>query len=164
MNNSKNSGFTAKRNTWNYRQTISAAPEVVFPLLCPVREAEWLGEWTYEMIHSKSGLAEEGCIFSTPGDGEVDTVWIISRQDKENHLIEFTRFTPGSRICVLKVAVTPKDETTSNVDISYTYTGLTVDGNAWVDNFTEDTFLDAVKFWERSMNYFLENGEKYPTR
>ena len=164
MDNSKRSDFTARRIIRNYRQTINAPPKIVFPLLCPVREAEWLDGWKYEMIYSKSGLAEEGCIFSTPGDGEVDTVWIISRQDKENHLIEFTRFTPGSRICVLKVAVTPKDETTSNVDISYTYTGLTVDGNAWVDNFTEDTFLDAVKFWERSMNYFLETGEKYQTR
>jgi len=116
------------------------------------------------MIYSKSGLAAEGCIFSTPGDGEEDTVWVISRYDSKNHLIEFTRFTPGSRTCVLTVATTPMGETASNVDISYTYTGITADGNAWIDNFTEDTFLDAVKFWERSMNHFLETGEKYQTR
>jgi hypothetical protein len=160
MNKSKNPGFKAKRSTWNYRQTIHAAPGVVFPLLCPVREAEWLDGWKYEMIYSKSGLAEEGCIFSTPCHGEEDTVWVISRHDRENHLIDFIRFTPDSRICVLKVAVTPKDETVSTVDISYTYTGLTVDGNAWVDNFTEDTFLDAVKFWEMSLNHFLKTGAK----
>jgi hypothetical protein len=34
--------FDAKRVTRSYRQTINAAPEVVFPLLCPVRESEWL--------------------------------------------------------------------------------------------------------------------------
>ncbi len=164
MKNSKNSGFKAKRSTWSYRQTIKASPGVVFPLLCPVREAEWLNGWKYEMIHSESGLAEEGSIFSTPGDGEKDTVWIISQHDQESYLIEFIRFTPDSRICVLKVAVTPKGETTSNVDISYTYTGITEKGNGWIDNFTEDTFLDAVKFWESSMNYFLETGEKYQTR
>jgi hypothetical protein len=116
------------------------------------------------MIYSLSGLAEEGCVFSTSGDGEEDTVWVISRHDKENRFIEFTRFTPNSRTCVLKVAVTPKGKDTSNVEISYTYTGLTTDGNAWIDNFTEDTFLEAVKGWERSMNHFLETGGKYQTR
>ncbi len=141
MGNSKNSGFTAKRITRSYRQTINAPPDIVFPLLCPVREAEWLDGWKYEMIHSDSGLAEEGCVFSTPGDGEANTVWIISRHDNENHLIEFTRFTPDSRTCVLKVAVISKDEIVSNVDISYTYTGITADGNAWIDNFTEETPL-----------------------
>ena len=160
MDKSKDSGFTAKRINRSYRQTINAPPAVVFPLLCPVREAEWLDGWEYEMIHSESGLAEEDCVFSTPGDGEADTVWVISRHDKENRLIEFTRFTPGSRTCILKVAVTPKGEIASKVDISYTYTGITAEGNTWIDNFTEETFLDAVKFWERSMNYFLKTGEK----
>jgi hypothetical protein len=160
IDDSKDIEFKAKRITMSYRQTISAPPGVVFPLLCPVREAEWLDGWKYEVIHSESGLAEEGCVFSTPGDGEADTVWIVSKYDKVNHLIDFTRFTPGSRICVLTVAVTPKSDEDSNVDISYTYTGITANGNAWVDNFTEDNFLDAVKFWERSMNYFLETGER----
>ena len=160
MDKSKDSGFTAKRIIRNYCQTISAPPDVVFPLLCPVREAEWLDGWEYEMIHSESGLAEEGCVFSTPGDGEADTTWVISRHDKEKQLVEFVRFTPNSRTCVLKVAVTPKGKDKSNVEISYTYTGLTADGNAWIDNFTEDTFLGAVKFWESSMNHFLETGER----
>jgi hypothetical protein len=164
MDNSTKSEFTGRRITRSYRQTINAPPGVVFPLLCPVREAEWLDGWKYEMIHSESGLAEEGCVFTTPGDGEEDTVWIVSRYHRENHFIQFTRFTPGSRTCVLKVAVTPKGSTDSNVDITYTYTGITDDGNAWIDNFTEETFLEAVKFWERSMNYFLETGEKYQTR
>ena len=155
-----NTGFTAKRITRSYRQTINATPGVVFPLLCPVREAEWLDGWKYEMIHSESGLAEEGCIFNTPGSGEEDTVWIISKYDKVNHFIEFIRFTPGSRTCVLDISVTARGETGSNVDISYTYTGTSAAGNTWIDNFTEDAFLEAVKFWERSMNHFLEMGKK----
>jgi hypothetical protein len=160
LDNSKDHGFKATRITRSYGQTINARPGVVFPLLCPVRETEWLDGWEYEMIYSLSGLAEEGCVFSTPGDGEADTIWVISRHDKENHIIEFTRFTPGSRTCVLKVAVNPKGNDTSNVDISYAYTGITANGNAWIDNFTEDMFLDAVKFWEMSMNHFQEVGEK----
>ena len=160
MGKKDNSGFRAKRITRSYCQTINATPEVVFPLLCPVREAEWLDGWQYELIYSESGLAEQGCVFSTPGEGEEDTIWIVTRHDKKNREIEFARFTHRSRTCVLKIAVKPKDSHHSRVDISYTYTGTCPDGNTFIDNLTEDSFLDAVRFWEESMNYFLETGNR----
>lgn len=56
----------------SYRQTIDAPPETVFPLLCPVREAEWLDGWEYEMIYSMSGLIEKGAAFSTANPGAAD--------------------------------------------------------------------------------------------
>jgi hypothetical protein len=37
--------FTAKRVTHTYTQKLDATPERVFPLLCPVREAEWADGW-----------------------------------------------------------------------------------------------------------------------
>jgi len=60
--------FKAKRNTYSYRQIIHARPDVVFPLLCPVREAEWLDGWDYKMIYSESGVVEEGAepVLSVP--------------------------------------------------------------------------------------------------
>ena len=58
--------FSPKRITREYRQTINATPEKMFPLLCPVREADWLDGWRYNMIYSESGLVEEGAVFSTP--------------------------------------------------------------------------------------------------
>ena len=42
--------------------SVDAPPEVVFPLLCPVREYEWLEDWTCEMVFSESGVAEEDCV------------------------------------------------------------------------------------------------------
>ena len=155
-----NSRFTARRITRSYRQTISAAPEKVFPLLCPVREAEWLDGWQYAMIYSESGLIEEGAVFSTPHAGEADTVWIVTKHDPEKREIEFARFTPASRTCVLRLAVSAKAETSSFVDISYTYTATTPAGNAFIESLTEEAFVEAVGFWERSMNNFLDTGKK----
>ncbi len=154
------SSFTARRVTRTYCQTINAAPARVFPLLCPVREAEWLDGWQYTMIYSESGLIEEGAVFSTPHPGEADTVWIVTRHDPRRREIEFTRFTPASRVCVLRVGVRAKDEDKSFVDISYTYTATAPAGNAFIQDFTEDAFLGAVEFWEKSVNYYLETGKK----
>ena len=156
--------FSAKRITRIYRQTINATPEVVFPAICPVREAEWLDGWRYTMIFSRSGLAEEGAVFSTPGDGEADTVWIMTRHDAVQRVVEFTRFTPGSRVCVLRIGVAPDDRGRSLVDIAYTYTAITPAGNAFIDGFTQEKFLAAVTFWEKSMNHWLETGEQLALR
>ena len=57
--------FTSRRVTHEYIQTNAASPERVFPLLCPVREADWIPGWRYKLIYSESGVAELGCIFAT---------------------------------------------------------------------------------------------------
>lgn len=156
--------FTAKRITRSYRQTINASPDEVFPLLCPVREAEWLDGWDYTMLFSQSGLVEEGAVFTTPGDDEEDTVWIVTRHDAVQRVVEFTRFTPGSRVCVLRIGVTAGDQGRSLVDIAYTYTAVTTAGNAFIEGFTEEKFRGAVTFWENSMNHWLETGERLARR
>ena len=155
-----NANFIARRATRTYCQTIHAIPERVFQLLCPVREAEWLDGWQHTMIFSESGLVEEGAVFSTPHDGEAETVWIVTKHDPTTREIEFVRFTPASRICVLRIAVRAKGENSSLVDISYTYTGTTPAGNAFIDRLTDEAFMEAVSFWEQSMNYFLQTGKK----
>ncbi len=152
--------FKAKRITRTYCQTINAIPEKVFPLLCPIREADWLDGWQYTMIYSESGLIETGAVFSTPHEGKEDTVWVVTKHDLEKHEVEFTRFTHKSITCVLKIVVRQKDENSSYVNISYTYTGITSKGNDFIDNYTQESFLEGVTFWEKSMNYFLETGER----
>jgi hypothetical protein len=149
-----------KRMVRTYRQTIDARPEVVFPLLCPVREIEWLDGFSFTMVYSASGLVEEGAVFTTANPGEPDTVWIVSRHDRAARAVEFARFTPGSRTCLLKIGVEPCGEARSFVDVSYAYTTLGEPGREFLDGWTEEAFTRAMVFWERSMNYFLKTGAK----
>jgi hypothetical protein len=156
----KNENFTSKRVTRSYRQTIFAAAKEIFPLLCPVREADWLDGWQYEMIYSESGLAEEGAVFSTPHHDTNQTIWIVTKYDTQNYVIEFARFTPESRTCILKITVTDANNNHSHVDISYTYTALTEMGNSFIDRFTQESFLKSVQFWEDAMNHYIRSGKK----
>ena len=149
-----------KRRHRRYVQTIQAAAQEVFPLLCPVREAEWLDGWRYTMLFSKSGVAEEGAVFSTPGDGEADTVWVVTEYDAARGVVEFTRFTPGSRVCVLRIVVTPDGPNESRVDVDYTYTSITPAGERFLEELSEEKFRAAVMFWEKSMNHWLATGER----
>ena len=71
---------------------IAAPPERVFPLLCPVREAEWLEGWAdeLEIIHCGTGYAEDGCVFRTRVPGRPETVRMITRHDPIAGVVEFS--------------------------------------------------------------------------
>ena len=79
----------AVRRVHEANLTISGTPEQVFPLLCPVREYDWIEDWDCVMVFSTSGIAELGCIFRTNrGDG--DEVWTVSRYEP-GRVIGFVR-------------------------------------------------------------------------
>ena len=52
-----------RRIKHSFTQSIKGTPEQVFPLLCPVRETDWIPGWTTDWVISNSGLAEQNCIF-----------------------------------------------------------------------------------------------------
>jgi hypothetical protein len=155
-----NPSFKAKHITRSYEQTINADPSRVFDLLCPVREAEWLDGWDYTLLHSQSGLAEEGCVFLSRQEGELDTIWMITKRDVLNLEIEFVRATPESRIARLTITVNEKAANLSTVTITYIITALGEEGNQFLEAFTREKFEVGMKFWEQSMNYYLETGKK----
>ena len=150
--------FKAKRVTRQYVQTINAAPSVVHSLICPVKEAEWLEGWDYNLIFSHSGVAEHGCVFTSQSAGE-ETIWLITKRDDARCETEFARFTPGSRVAFVTVCVEDGGQQMSRVNISYTITALTAAGNKFVENFTEENFVKDMQFWEATMNHYLKTGK-----
>jgi hypothetical protein len=53
------------RVTRTYTQNLVGAPIAVFPLLCPVREADWIDGWSPPLVVTNSGVAEPDCVFTT---------------------------------------------------------------------------------------------------
>jgi ribosome modulation factor len=146
----------------HYTQRIEARPETVFPLVCPVREAEWLEGWrdALRMVHSDSGLAEDGCVFETRGPDRPETVWMITRHDPTARVVEFFRITTGLVATRLCVVVEGADGDSSSVDITYTHTPLSAEGRSFVERtYAEDAFRKAMAFWEDSMNHWLSSGQ-----
>ncbi|MBI2836863.1 MAG: SRPBCC family protein [Acidobacteria bacterium] len=144
----------------SYTQRIDASPEVVFPLLCPVREAEWLDGWAYEMIHSESGVAEEGCVFRTEWHDFPESVWMISRHDPSEKVVEFVRITPGIVATRLRIDLKPAPDNGTAAHIRYTHTPISEAGAAFVEkNYSQPVFEHSMAWWEKSMNHFLATGE-----
>ena len=162
MNPKTPSNFKAKRVDRRYIQTIRAEPAKVHALICPVKEAEWLDGWDYNLIFSHSGFAEKGCVFTSRSAGEKDTIWLITQRDDAAFKTVFARITPDSRVAEVTVRIEAGGEQISRVHIRYTITALTEAGNQFIESFTEENFVKDMKFWEATMNHYLETGKALP--
>lgn len=148
-------GPSTERVTRSQVLRIQARSNVVFPLFCPVREAEYLRDWEAEILYSKSGVAEEGCIFRTPNPGGEPSIWTIRVHDEATGLIEFVIVTPESRVSTLVVELRDADHGTTDVRFTYTHTAIADPGRAFIAEFTEERFLEKMTGFENSLNEFL---------
>ena len=143
------------RITRTHVHRIDAAPARVFPLLCPVREREYLADWEATIIFSESGVAEKGCIFQTPNEGGDPTIWIITEHDATRGRIQFAMITSGSHASTLDVTLASTADDTTAVTFTYTSTALTDHGRKFLESATEELFAQRMATFEQSLNRHL---------
>lgn len=132
--------FQARRVARRKEFEVAAPPAVVFPLLCPVREREWLDGWQADVVCSDSGFAEENAIFTSKNPLFGDAVYVVSRHEAPQGRIEFTIFYPGTCVQRLRIELQPASADRTRLTWSRLFTGLSPHGNALVDKVTEEAF------------------------
>jgi hypothetical protein len=148
------------RVSHTYTQHLEGPPGAVFPLLCPVREAEWITGWDPALVVTSSGLAEPDCVFTTAAE-PVDAVWYVTRHEPYANFIEMIKITPGVTAC--KVTIQLRETAVgSEADITYTHTSLGPEGDAFIETFTEDHYRRFMRDWETRLNHFLLHGFSLP--
>lgn len=146
----------------SYTQSISATPDLVFPLLCPVSERDWAPGWSTDWVISTSGLVERECMFQTPApeDSSNASIWIVTRHEPEDFEVEMYKVTPGLTVGKLQIALTPQGSSRTSAQISYEFTSLSPDGDGFLDEFTTEWYGRFMRGWETAMNHYLKTGEQ----
>ncbi|MFQ5572441.1 MAG: hypothetical protein ACE5G0_22430 [Rhodothermales bacterium] len=144
-----------------YTQQLNAPPGQVFPLLCPVREVEWVTDWNPLAVYSHSGVAETDCVFITR-DSAAEAVWVITRHDPVNHVVEFVKITPGFTAVRISIVLEERLSGGTEAVISYMYTALSEEGEDIVNQFTEAAYETFMKTWETALNAYLLQQKKSP--
>jgi len=139
-----------------YTQRLSGAPEAVFALLCPVREAEWIEGWDPLIVLSNSGVVEPDCVFTTRAE-PVDAVWYVTRHEPDAGFVEMVKITPTVTACRLAIQVRRAPGGAEAV-VTYAHTSLGPAGDAFVQAFTEERYRSIMLDWEARMNHFLLHG------
>ena len=144
------------RATRSYTQSLIAAPEVVFPLLCPVREADWIESWDPALVVSTTGVAEVDCVFTTKAE-PIDAIWYITRHEPASGFVEMLKVTPNITACRLTIQLRAVP-TGCEADITYSHTSLGPQGDAIVRSFTDEFYAQFMKDWESRLNHYLRHG------
>lgn len=144
------------RVTRTYTQRLVAPPDAVFPLLCPVREADWIPGWDPLLVISASGLAEPDCIFVTSSQPS-DALWYVTRHEPQAGLVEMIRVTPAVTACRLTIRLRAT-AAGCEADVTYSHTSLGPQGDDFVASFTEDFYRRFMQEWESKLNHYLRHG------
>ena len=139
-----------------YVQHLFAEPARVFPLLCPVREADWIEGWNPLQVISHSGVAEIDCVFTTAAES-ADAIWYVTRHEPDAGFVEMLKITPGVTACRLRIQL---QATASGCDamVTYMHTSLGPAGDAFVAGFTADYYTQFMRDWEARLNHYLMHG------
>jgi hypothetical protein len=151
--------FVAKRVTRTRAQTHAAAPSVVFPLHGPLEEALWAVGWHPEMIHPAAGPPARGTIFVTRHGG-AEAVWVLTRWDPAQGRVEYVHVSQGRDVTEIDIRVSGPEAGPTRVEVTYTWTGLSPEGNAFVEGQTEEAFGRMMDEWEEEMAHYLRTGRK----
>ena len=144
------------RVTRTYTQRLAAEPSAVFPLLCPVREADWIDGWNPISVITHSGIAERDCVFVTAAAPH-DAVWYVTRYEPDDGFVEMLKITPLVTACRLTIQLR-RIAIGSEAVITYTHTSLGPDGDAFVASFTDDYYHQFMKDGEARINHYLVHG------
>jgi hypothetical protein len=145
-----------KRVTRTFEQRLVAPPERVFPLLCPVREGDWIEGWDPLFVLSESGVAELDCVFATETNGR-RAIWIVTRHDPP-HDVEMVYVNANVTVCKLTIRLSTSPEGCSAL-VTYSHTSLGTEGDAFVASFTAELYTARMVDWETRLNYYLQTGE-----
>ena len=146
----------ANRRVFVFMGEVKASPKRVLPLLCPIREQEWIEGWQADVVYSTSGVAEDNAIFATHlRSGET---WVTSRYEPAQGRVEYSIFGGNHAVMRLDLMATIAPSGETQLSIRRTYTGLDWFGRRMVDKLEEKKIQVDNARLVRQLNHYLEEG------
>jgi hypothetical protein len=132
----------------------------VFPLLCPVREYEWLPGWKCEMAYSKSGAAEMNAIFYTREMHSLRVVWTLITFEPDSR-IEYLLVAGQHSVVRLSLGLSEPAAGKTEIDWQMLFTATSALGRKLLSAaFTEEKFQEMMHARQAELDHFLESGTK----
>jgi hypothetical protein len=151
-------GATAKRVVQSFTLHLDAEPERVFPLLCPVREYDWLHGWSCRLVHCPSGAVEEGCVFVTESAPEGRTIWVAVRHDPAARRVQYLRTSPDSHVARMSAAVDADPAGGSTLRLEHAFTALGERGEALLRALEAGALAARTAWLGRAIEHHLRTG------
>lgn len=148
--------FKSKKISQRAVITLNGSVENIFPLFGAFEERKWAMGWNPVLIYPDTEIIQEGTTFKTVGnDIEPEYIWIVSKYEPDNFLIQYLVFT-NNRHWTITVECSSIDENKTEAEITYTFTGLNEKGNEINELALQKMYMHNLKDWEEEINSYLE--------
>lgn len=124
------------------------------PLFGPNGERAWAGKhWDPQFLHPQPGRDEEGAVF-TIRHGGLSAVWVNTLFDTSGRHFQYVYFLPDLMVTVIDVRFKVMDAATTGVNVTYTRTAITAEGNEHVAAMSENDRA-AGPDWQKAIDAYL---------
>ncbi|BBD07292.1 SRPBCC family protein [Desulfovibrio ferrophilus] len=148
----------AKRFAETKVMTLLAPPQKVFPLLCPVREYEWVPHWHCKLLHTESGLAHKDCAFTTNLLDLGHEVWTCTRYEPPRS-IEYVRFAPLGMITRLTITLGATENGGTRLIWELVFTAISDKGEEALEHLRQGRYEQTMTIIEKALSHYLRTGE-----
>jgi hypothetical protein len=155
------SEFEARRLVVSHTHRVPGSAAQVFPLLCPIREYDWLEPWACEMVYSRSGVAELDAVCTTDFADRGHGVWTCSRYDPPGR-IEYVVHWSTQVVDHLQIVLEQDEEGGTSLTWTRTFTGLDEAGNRHIDEHVAPHAEIQLHVAGRVLAHYVETGEMLP--
>jgi hypothetical protein len=142
------------RTTTSFDLAVDAPYPAAAPLFGPEGERLWAGKhWNPEVLYPQPAADAEGMVF-TIQHGTTKAVWVNTLMDTAARHFQYVYVIPEIMVTVIDVRFKLISADVTGVNVVYTRTALTPEGNEHVSAMTEND-KTAGKDWEQAINASL---------
>ena len=154
--------FNAMRVTRTANIRLDAPPDVVFPLFGPLDERRWEPSWNPTILYPPSGATQRDAVFTATHADGTPSFWTIVLFEPADLRISYVRMHPATHVARIDIACSADAERGTRAQVTYTFTGLSEAGNAYVETFTEPHYAEWLRAWEDAINHYLRHRAALP--
>ena len=137
-----------------HRVVVDAPAEQVFMFFTPAGEELWVNGWSPRYVHPEDGATQQGMVFCT-GQGADLTVWTLLEFDRQAMRSRYVRCTPATRTGTVEVVCTALDASRTQVEVTYTLTALSPEGEVVLQAFEGPAFASMIESWATDIGRHL---------
>ena len=138
-----------------HRITLGGGLARVFPMFTPLGERAWAPGWSPEFLDPQGGRTREGIVFRT-GDGRDETLWTCTEWRPAEHRVRYVRVSSATRFGFVNVACRQLEPGRTEAEVGYRFVALNPDGEAWLEGFTAEVFVEMIEGWRPLVDAWLE--------
>jgi hypothetical protein len=129
---------------------IKLPVEAAFPLFTPEGEKLWAPGWDYENILGANTLSEDDLFLTRSHDHAAkDAIWIVKKYEPQAFRVQYYKVEPDEKVGLIEVVCGSSARGSTNVRVTYRYTGLSENGNRFVERFTGKHYEAFIEQWKR---------------